>query len=48
MPAFYYSIGARYYKCERFTITMEVLWVLLICLEFVEILLIVELALGVS
>lgn len=24
MPAFYYSIGARYYKCERFTITMEV------------------------
>ena len=19
MPAFYYSIGARYYKCERFT-----------------------------
>ena len=24
MPAFYYSIGARYYKCERFPITMEV------------------------
>lgn len=24
MPAFYYGIGARYYKCERFTITMEV------------------------
>ena len=24
MLAFYYSIGARYYKCERFTITMEV------------------------
>jgi len=24
MPAFYYSISARYYKCERFTITMEV------------------------
>lgn len=24
MPAFCYSIGARYYKCERFTITMEV------------------------
>lgn len=24
MPAFYYSIGARYYKCQRFTITMEV------------------------
>ena len=23
MPAFYYSIGARYYKCERFTITMD-------------------------
>lgn len=24
MQAFYYSIGARYYKCEHFTITMEV------------------------
>ena len=24
MPAFYYSIGARYYKCQHFTITMEV------------------------